>query len=219
MASFFNLTLDTTAPSGLSLRINGGASYTTKAAVTLTLAVGDTDTNGYQMKIWGVSGAATEDAASWETWATGKSVTLDGTDGLKTVYAKIRDDVGNESAAVSAQITLDSTLATVTITGPDRSRVSKVSGYDVINFSFSANEAFTEYKVCVVASSGVVESAGTLIPTTNGSTNTSGSGEFKADTAINVSVNGADLETASSGDGVKIVKVFVKDAAGNWSVA
>lgn len=30
---------------------------------------------------------------------------------------------------------------------------------------------------------------------------------------------GTDLETASSGDGVKIVKVFVRNAAGTWSVA
>ena len=34
-----------------------------------------------------------------------------------------------------------------------------------------------------------------------------------------VTINGADLETASAGDGVKIVKVFVKNAAGTWSVA
>ena len=35
----------------------------------------------------------------------------------------------------------------------------------------------------------------------------------------NVTVKGADLEAASSGDGVKIVKVFVKNAAGTWSAA
>ena len=58
------------------------------------------------------------------------------------------------------------------------------------------------------------------IPVTSGSTNTSGTeGGYKADTAINVTINGADLEAASSGDGVKIIKVFVKNAAGTWSVA
>jgi hypothetical protein len=38
-----------------------------------------------------------------------------------------------------------------------------------------------------------------------------------ADASISCTINGADLETASSGDGAKIVKVFVKDASGNWS--
>lgn len=60
----------------------------------------------------------------------------------------------------------------------------------------------------------------TVIPTTSGSTNTSGSeGGYEADTNIQVTINGTDLETASSGDGVKIVKVFVRNAAGTWSVA
>lgn len=219
MASFFNLTLDTTAPSGLSLLINGGASYTTSRQVTLAIAVGDSATAGYQIKVWGIDGAASEANASWETFAASKTVTLPAGDGLKTVYVKVRDDVGNESASVNASITVDGTLATVTVTGPDRSKVSKVAGYDVINFSFTASEDFTEYKVCVVASTSAIESAGTVIPTTNGSTNTSGIGAYDADTAINVTVNGADLEAASNGDGVKIVKVFVKDVAGNWSVA
>lgn len=219
MASFFNLILDTTAPSGLIIKINGGASYTTNSAVTLALGVGDTDTTGYQMKIWGIDGVASESAASWETYASSKSVTLTSGDGLKTVYFKVRDDVGNESASASAQITLDSTLATVTITGPDKSKVSKVSGYNVINFSFTASEAFVEYKVCVVAATGAIHSAGTVIGTTGGSNNTSGTGSFSADTAINVSIYGSDLEAASSGDGTKIIKVFVKDVAGNWSVA
>ena len=72
----------------------------------------------------------------------------------------------------------------------------------------------------VVPSTSSLHDAGTEIPTTGGSTNTSGSaGGYKANTAINVTVKGADLEAASSGDGTKIVKVFVKNAAGTWSVA
>ena len=37
MASYFNLTLDTLAPDGLTLSINDGALYTTSATVTLRL--------------------------------------------------------------------------------------------------------------------------------------------------------------------------------------
>ena len=64
------------------------------------------------------------------------------------------------------------------------------------------------------------QDAGTLIPTTGGSINTSGNeGNYPATTNIQVTINGTDLESASTGDGVKIVKVFVKTAAGIWSVA
>lgn len=51
MASYFNLTLDTTAPSGLTLSINDGALYATSTAVKLTIGVSDDVTTGYQMKI------------------------------------------------------------------------------------------------------------------------------------------------------------------------
>ena len=59
-----------------------------------------------------------------------------------------------------------------------------------------------------------------MIPATAGSSNTSGSaGTYPAATNIQVTITGTDLETASPGDGAKIVKVFVKNEAGTWSVA
>lgn len=220
MASFFNLTLDTLAPAGLAVVLNDGAIYTTNPIVTLKLTMTDEATTGYQMKVWGVSGVETEADAAWETYAPEKAVTLDGENGLKTVYVKVRDDVGNETAAVSDSITLDTTVPVVTITGPDKSKISKVNGFNQAVINFMADVAFEEYKVCVVPATTSLESAGTVIPTTGGSLNTSGSeGGYAADTNITVTINGADLETASAGDGVKIVKVFVKNAAGTWSVA
>lgn len=219
MASFFNLTLDTMAPTGLEVLLNDGAVYTTNAVVKLSVTVADEATEGYQMKIWGTQGASEEFDASWETFAATKQITLPSGDGLKTVYVKVRDDVGNETAAVSDAITLDTAVPVVTITGPDKSKISKVDGFDTSAVSFRANVAFTEYKVKVVPSQSSLEDAGTQIPTDGGSVNTSGTGEYEADTAINVTLRGADLEAASSGDGVKIVKVFVKTAAGTWSVA
>ena len=220
MASFFNLTLDTTAPAGLTLKLNNGAAYATSTAVTATIGLTDTETTGYQMKIWGVAGAAEETDAAWATFAESTSLTLPTGDGLKTVHIKVRDDVGNESAEVTATITLNTAVPVVTITGPDKSKISKVASFDTSAFSFTADGDFEEYKVKVVPSESSLENAGTLIGTAGGSTNTSGAdGGYKADTAINVTINGADLETASAGDGVKIVKVFVKNAAGTWSVA
>ena len=220
MASYFNLTLDTLAPEGLSAVLNDGAIYTTSPGVTLKTTVSDADTTGYQMKIWGVDGAETEADAAWETFTASKAVTLTGGDGLKTVYVKVRDDVGNETAAVSDSITLDTAVPAVTVTGPDKSKISKVSGFNSAVIHFTSDVAFEEYKVCVVPASSSLQSAGTVIPTTNGSENTSGSaGGYAADTNISVTICGADLETASAGDGVKIVKVFVRNAAGTWSVA
>lgn len=220
MPSYFNLTLDTTAPSGLTLSINDGALYATSAAVALKISVEDGNTDGYQMKIWGIDGAAEETAASWESYATTKSVNLTSGDGLKTVHIKVRDDVGNESAEVSDDITLNTAVPVVTITGPDKSRVSKIAGFNQSIINFTSDVEFAEYKVCVVPQNSSTQDAGTVIGTTSGSINTSGQdGSYPAAQNIQVTITGADLEAASSGDGVKIVKVFVKTAAGIWSVA
>lgn len=220
MASYFNLTLDTTAPSGLSLSINDGAMYATSTAVKLTISINDEITTGYQMKIWGIDGVAEEASASWETFSKVKNVNLTAGDGLKTVSIKVRDEVGNETSIVTDSITLDTTVPVVTITGPDKAKISKVSGFNKSIFSFMSDVEFSEYKVCVVPQTNSTQGAGTLIPTDGGSSNTSGSeGNYTADTPITVTLMGADLEAASSGDGVKIVKVFVKTAAGLWSNA
>ena len=222
MASFINLTLDTLPPQAVTLSINGGALYTNVTAATLTIGTSDTPTTGYQMKIWGgVTSASTEATATWEAFSASKSVTLTAGDSLKTVNIKLRDAVWNESAAVSASITLDMTLPIVTITGPDVSVISKITGKSSAAFSFSSNSVFKEYTVRVVPATTSIYSAGTQIPTTGGSTNMSGTSAsgFPANTAINCVIQGVDLATAGGSDGVKIIKVFAKDMAGNWSNA
>lgn len=220
MASYFNLTLDTTAPSGLTLSINDGALYATSTAVKLTIGLSDEVTTGYQMKIWGIDGVDEEASASWETFAKTKSVNLTSGDGLKTVHIKVRDDVGNETEEVSDDITLNTAVPVVTITGPEKTKISKVEGFNKSKITFTCDVDFAEYKVCVVPQTSSTQDAGTVIPTTAGSINTSGSdGSYPKTTPIEVTITGTDLETASSGDSVKIVKVFVKTAAGIWSVA
>lgn len=219
MSSFFNLTLDTLAPGGLSISLNDGATYTTSLTVSMKLSLSDDATAGYQIKVWGIDGAASESDATWESYVATKTIILPAGDGLKTVYVKVRDDVGNESAAASDSITLNTAVPSVTVTGPDKSKISKVSGHNSAAFSFVADTDFEEYKVCVVPATNSLHTAGTVIPTTGGSAGTSGNVRYKAKTAVNVTINGVDLESASSGDGVKIIKVFVKNAAGTWSVA
>nr|WP_279078679.1 hypothetical protein [Catenibacterium mitsuokai] len=219
MASYFNLTLDTLAPQGLTIKLNNGSQYTTNKTVQLAVNVTDESADGYQMKVWGINGVANESDATWETLANIKNVTLSTGDGLKTVYVKVRDDVYNETAAASATITLDTSVPAVTIIGPDVSKISKTSPKDVATFSFTSDTAFTEYKIKVVPSNSSLHDAGVQIGTANGSTNMSATGTFKASTAISCKVYGKDLEAASSGDGEKIIKVFVKNAHGTWSVA
>lgn len=219
MASYFNLTLDTLAPQGLTIKLNNGSQYTTNKTVQLSVNVTDKSAEGYQMKVWGIEGVATESVAVWENLANTKSIILPTGDGLKTVYVKVRDDVYNETVAASATITLDTSVPAVTIIGPDVSKISKTSPKDVATFSFTSNTAFTEYKIKVVPSNSSLHDAGVQIGTANGSTNMSATGTFKAITAISCKVYGKDLEAASSGDGEKIIKVFVKNTVGTWSVA
>lgn len=219
MASYFNLTLDTLAPQGLTIKLNNGSQYTTSKAVQLAINVTDESADGYQMKVWGIDGIAKESDAVWETLANVKDITLPTGDGLKTVYVKVRDDVYNETAVTSTSITLDTSVPAVAIIGPDVSRISKTSPKDVATFSFTSDVAFTEYKIKVVPSKSSLHDAGTLIGTANGSTNMSATGTFKASTAISCKIYGKDLELASSGDGEKIIKVFVKNTVGTWSVA
>lgn len=233
MANYFTLTLDTTGPSNPSIRIDNNAQFATNQLVTASIGTGDSSTQGYQMKIWGdidlawaksngIVGASattlTEGTASWIAYATTKQLKLSTGDGAKTINLQIRDDVYNVSALATDSINLDTTRPIVTITGPDVSKISKQAGKDMASFSFTTDTDYVEYKVKVVSSSGADHASGTLIGTTNGSTNTSGTGDYVKSSVINVTIDGADLEAASAGDGAKTIKVFVKDDAGNWSI-
>lgn len=220
MAAFFNLTLDTLAPQGVTLKINAGAIYTANKAVTLAIGCSDASTVGYSMKIWGsVVGAATEEEAKWENYSATKTVTLTDGDGLKTIYVKVRDNVWNEAEPVSATITLNTSIPVVAIVGPDVSIISEIAGKNTAKFNFTANAIFDEYKVGVVPANNSTVADVTVIGTTGGSANTSGSeGNYPADTNIEVTINGTDFKTAAGGaDGTYIIKVFVKNQAGTWS--
>lgn len=215
MASYFNLTLDTLAPTISAFTINDGASVTTSRNVTLTItASGDPAS----MKIWGIDGVATESAATWETFSSTKSVTLTTGDGTKTVYIKVRDAVYNESSSSSDSITLSTAIPTITITGPDVSVISEQSGKDTASFSFTSSMALKAWTVRLVPSNASAHDAGTQIPTTGGSTNMSGT-TLAANTSKSCTIKGTDLATAAGGtDGTYIIKVFGQASANDlWS--
>jgi hypothetical protein len=227
MASFFNLVLDTTAPAGVSITLAGGATYATSRDISAAIATSDTPTTGYQMKIWGdvdnaynASIQSTEGASSWIAFSTSQAIRLSTGDGLKTVNVKIRDDVLNESSGQSDQITLDLSVPVITIQpgSPDVSKVSKQATKDTVTVVWQSDEALVAYEVAVVANGAAARGTGTVIGTTNGSTNVSG-GALAANTDRTTTIKGADLEAASAGDGTKVIKVFGQDAGGNWSTA
>lgn len=227
MATFTTLTLDTTAPASPAVDVESGATTVTTVDVSIGISTGDGSTAGYQVKIYGdvddsfapSEYRATEGNAPWVSFAATKNIRLSSSDGSKTVRIKIRDDVGNASSEATDTVTLDTTAPTPNITvALSNTKVSKVTGFNSVTFSWESDSVFDEYMVRVVPSSGSDRTQGTLIPTTNGSANTSGTaGGYPASTNIQTTINGADLETASATDGAKIIKVFVRDPSNNWS--
>jgi hypothetical protein len=225
--NYVTVELDTTSPTGLVISIEGDASFTSDTIVDLALSIDDVDTTGYQMKIWGtgidttadVNVQDTELASTWISYATLKQITLTAGDGSKSISARVRDDVHNESSLATDTITLDTAKPVVTVTQPDVPAISRITGRNVANFSFTCDVPFAEYLVKVVGTTGATNIAGTTIPTTGGSVNTSGTGAFDTSVApIDVTIYGDDLYTASgASDGDKIIKVFCRDEAGNWS--
>ncbi len=237
MAGYFNLTLDTTAPSGVTVKINGDEEKTNSTAVMLTITCSDADTSGYQMKIWGTSDAQSEDSAEWETFANEKSATLPAGDGIKTVYVKVRDDVWNESAAVSDTIKIYTNVPVVNIIGPNVTKISNVSGKNVTTLQFTVGGDVSEFKVMVVenindshdsatnkpipiAGGSSFDSSGSVTDFTPDNTYLAGTnGWLMIGDPCNLTLYGADILSASPGDGVKIIKIFAKDLdSGNWSL-
>ncbi len=214
MASYFNLTLDTLAPSISAFTINDGAAITTSRNVTLKI----TSSDAAAMKIWGIDGVASESAATWEAFSATKAVVLTSGDGSKTVYIKVRDSVYNESSASSATITLSTAIPTITITGPDVSVISEQSGKNIATFSFQSSMALKAWKVKLVPSNASAHDAGTQIPSTAGSTNMTGT-TLAANTSKQCTINGTDLSSAAGGvDGMYIIKVFGQASANDlWS--
>lgn len=226
MASYFNLVLDTTAPQAPTFVVNSNAAYSNTRSVTGNFSTSDAPTTGYQIKIWGdvdpaanASIQATEGASAFIPYNAAQAFTLSTGDGVKNLNARIMDDVGNVTAILTDSITLDTTLPVVTVGTPSVSKISKQAGKRTATVTFQADTVFDQYQVRAVPATSSLVTDGTLVPTTNGSTNTSGSaGGYPAVTNITTSIDGADLEAASPGDGTKVLKVFVRDPAGNWSV-
>jgi hypothetical protein len=226
MVNYIEVYLDTTAPATPTLSLDGGSSFASDLFVDCVIGTADGDTTGYEMKIWGSvdllndgTVQATEGASDWITYSETKQIKITDTNDTKTINIKIRDKVHNESGITSQTIAYDSTKPVIQTSLPDVDRIGTTTDKNVVNFSFTVDTPFIEYRVKTVNIAGADEIAGTQILTTNGSINTSGLGTFDATvTPINVTIYGLDLQTASSGDSTKIIKVFVREYEGaEWT--
>lgn len=236
--AYGTLVLDTVGPKG-SLVIGTGAARINARTVQLHITSEAADV--VQYKIYGDVDPSVDPAiqvaeadSSWLSWERGtdaenpnlvqdKLITVSASDGQKKIYVKLKDDVSNVGDAFFGLVFFDETVPTVTlVSGPTPKKISKIPEKNISTLEFQVSEPYVEYKVTVVSAEGDRQEVSTVIPTTNGSTNTSGTinagSPYAADTPQTVTINGADLELASPGDGTKIIKVFVKDVAGNWSL-
>lgn len=219
MPASFILTLDTTGPQDVAVEINAGDAATGDPAVDVAVTTSDADTAGYQVKLWGdVDGVPDEATAVWQMLTPSIAVTLTSGDATKTVYARLRDDVWNESAVANGTIALDETAPTVTITaGPDVTKVSRVATKRQSAFTWTASEDIDHYEVRVVPDANSDHTAGVLLAdASGGSDNLSGDGLIAATTPTTTVIDGRDLPDP---DGDKTIKVFVRDVNGLWSIA
>ena len=108
MAQFFNLTLDTTAPSGGVL---SGLQAYYNSDVTVTIAAA----NASFMKVWATTSAtgSTNDTnypTSWEVYGTSKTLTLSNSN-TYYIHAQFMDEVGNISSIVDSNSFIYDTIA------------------------------------------------------------------------------------------------------------
>jgi len=232
MASFLNFYLDLQAPGGVTLSAPASSGTLTVNATGFT---SDADKVGYTMKFWGVDVVTNTVAGATE--ATAPSIPYDNnphtitfaSEGSKTLRFAVYDSVGNKSTEATAAINIVTSLPTITIdqvTGGvspnlpsnDAGRFSTITGYRTLSFRFSPSMNITEWVVRRVSSSGALytDPANEVIATTNGSTigavEAIAGGGFRS-----VTIDMRDLPTQTTG--TKIIKVFGRNEAGNWSEA
>jgi hypothetical protein len=230
MASYVNLFLDLTAPTTVVLTAPGSSGT---LAVSVSGSTADATTTGYKMKFWGATvvtnavAGDTEANAPYLTYSTANQTVTFASEGSKTLNFAVYDDVGNRTAATPKSINIVTSLPTVTVdqisggVNPnlptnDAGKFSVQPGYNTLTFRFQSNLDIIEWKVMKVANTGDLVGTGQAIGTTNGST-VGAVESITAGTFKSVTIKMADFDTQVTE--AKIVKVFVKNVAGNWSEA
>ena len=197
---------DTDAPTNTSISINSGAANTTSTSVTLTLAATDNvGVNGYfvsETNSTPSAGSFTSVSATTSYSANNINFTLSSGVGTKTVYAWFKDAGNRISTVTSDTINLLSSDTTI----PTNGTISIAGG--------ASTTSSTTVSVAISATDNIGVTGYYL----NESASTPSAGSFTAvssATSFSTSVN----FTLSSGNGLKQVYVWFKDAANNISSA
>lgn len=103
--------------------------------------------------------------------------------------------------------TSDTTAPNVTNFSFSRYRISQQAGANDFDATITADEEFVEYQIEKVADVADARGSGTLIE----------SGVIAATTSHIATITSAELDTAGITEGTHQLKVWVKDAAENWS--
>ena len=108
----FNIYLDTTPPQNPTFIINNGGATTEEQLVTAYINHSDRTRRGYEIKIWGdvdttydPAIARHEEQSDWVAFSPTYLFKLSRYNGSKRLYAKIRDDVWNETDTLSFTVT------------------------------------------------------------------------------------------------------------------
>ncbi len=137
---------DATPPRELSIIINGGDTHTNSTTVILTLSATDLIHDVWQMRF-------SDDNITWTDWkvySTSTTYVIPSGDGVKTIYFKARDNLGNEASAVNDTIILDSPpTTTYAISGSAGANGWYIGDVEVnlTAIDIISNVEFTKYRV------------------------------------------------------------------------
>src|SRR3989339_883130 len=187
------ITLDTTAPAG-SVSINSGAAYTNGTIVTVTLTAADGAGSGMGA---GAQMQFSNDNSNWSTaenYTGTKVLTVSGGDGVKTVYVKYKDAIGNWSGNITDTIILDGNAPTGTVS---------------INFGAQYANSSTVTLTLNAVDAGSGMGAGAQMQFSNDNSTWSSAENYAA----------TKVWTLTSGNGVNTVYAKFKDVSGYWSNA
>ena len=156
------------------------------------------------------------DLAGLMTWAAPTGATLTGANptgwtlnGLGSSPTNRRAAQGRSGQGRSNLFVVGDTTApgTINVTGVSVTKISRVAGKDVVNATVTADEAFVEYMVRKVSSGSDTRTMGTLVEQAT----------IASTTSFAFSITDDELIAGAGAEGSNLLKVFVKDAAGNWS--
>jgi hypothetical protein len=141
------ITADLTAPTLTSFSINSGATYTNSLNVTGNNSASDGTGSGLAEICIGTAALPT----SCQPYGAAPTATLQGPDGEKTLYARVKDRAGNYSDVLSDAITLDMTPPTITALtlnggapyATSRNLVAETTATDAVEIAFSVDDGAT----------------------------------------------------------------------------